>query len=230
LREKDARFSAILPVGTHTITFSLDDYETKAVRVKIAEGMRERKNVVLDSLFGEKIPFRSVSETTKYIRQLAQKYPKTARVYTIGKSMNVLEISGNLKKSHVMPGIRIMAGMRGREMVGTQVAMALADYLLSRSLLDDEIGSIVNRYSFHVVPVVDAASGAGVGAGDCAKDKGGRSKDLESDFGAPGSGSRYVETRALLEWFEQRPFVLSLDLGGRGEDIEVPKEHSDDAK
>ena len=52
----------MLPPGTHTLSLSLEDYEAKTVRVNIAEGGsggRVRKNVVLDSLFGEKIAFRN---------------------------------------------------------------------------------------------------------------------------------------------------------------------------
>ena len=37
-----------------------------------------------------------------------------------------------------------------------------------------------------------------------------------------------AESRALLDWFERRPAVLSLDLRGDGEDIEIPKEHGND--
>ena len=54
-------FAAVLAPGPHTLSLSLEDYEAKTVRVNIEEGGgngRVRKNVVLDSLFGEKIAFR----------------------------------------------------------------------------------------------------------------------------------------------------------------------------
>ena len=51
-------------------------------------------------------------------------------------------------------------------------------------------------------------------------------KDLLLDFGAERPS--HAESRALLDWFGRRPAVLSLDLRGDGEDVEIPAEHRND--
>ena len=129
VNDKDASFAAVLAPGPHTLSLSLEDYEAKTVRVNIAEDMdgkgRVRKNVVLDSLFGEKIAFRSAKAIDAYVDELARNYSGLARAYDVGAShgrkMKALEVSTDLGKSHMKPGIRIMAGFRGRESVGSQV-------------------------------------------------------------------------------------------------------------
>ena len=60
-----------------------------------------------------------------YVDELARNYPSLARAYDVGAShgrrMKALEVSTELRRSHMKPGIRIMAGFRGRESVGSQV-------------------------------------------------------------------------------------------------------------
>ena len=46
------------------------------------------------------------------------------------------------------------------------------------------------------------------------------------DYG--GERPSHAESRALLDWFVRRPAVLSLDLRGDGEDVEIPSDHSKD--
>ena len=233
LRDHRATFSASLAEGAHTLTFELADYETKTVRVRVGPGDRKRKNVVLDSIFGDKIEFREPDAVRSYVEELARKYPGQARAYTVGsrqgRPMAALEISGNLRQSHVKPGVRVLGGVRGREMVGTQVALALAEFLLSHAQLDDEIGTIVDTYSIHVVPLVDREGAAGIKAGDCGLEAT-SGRDLELDYGAGVTTQGRPETRALLEWFEQRSFIISLNLGGSDEDITIPKKHNGDDK
>ena len=72
-------FAAVLAPGPHTLSLSLEDYEAKTVRVNIEEGGgsgRVRKNVVLDSLFGEKITFRSAKGPFIYdVRKIWTPFP-----------------------------------------------------------------------------------------------------------------------------------------------------------
>ena len=62
-----------------------------------------------------------------YVEELARNYSHLARAYDVGAShgrrMKALEVSAGVRSgsSHVKPGIRIMAGFRGKESVGSQV-------------------------------------------------------------------------------------------------------------
>jgi hypothetical protein len=42
-----AKFLAILPIGHHRLTFTVDNYETKTVNFEVKAGEMTRKNVVL---------------------------------------------------------------------------------------------------------------------------------------------------------------------------------------
>ena len=61
-----------------------------------------------------------------YVDELEKNYSTLARAYDVGAShgrrMKALEVSADVGRgSHMKPGIRIMAGFRGRESVGSQV-------------------------------------------------------------------------------------------------------------
>ena len=62
-----------------------------------------------------------------YIEELARNYSHLARAYDVGAShgrrMKALEVSAGVRsgRSYGKPGIRIMAGFRGKESVGSQV-------------------------------------------------------------------------------------------------------------
>ena len=61
-----------------------------------------------------------------YVDELAKNYSGLAKAYDVGAShgrrMKALEVSSDAGRgSHMKPGIRIMAGFRGRESVGSQV-------------------------------------------------------------------------------------------------------------
>ena len=100
----------------------------------------------------------------------------------------------------------------------------MADYLLSHSSLDDEIGRILDTFSLHFIPLlnVDAAldnkgkrsNNNCTGGGRKANKNG---VDLEEKFGDE------PEARAVKNLMEERRFFLSLDLTGEDEDVVIPK-------
>ena len=72
-----------------------------------------------------------------------------------GKSLIVLEISNDVQTSHLQPAIKVIAGVRGNEMVGTEIALQLADYILSHASIDDDIERLLKGYSIHFLPALN---------------------------------------------------------------------------
>jgi hypothetical protein len=57
--------------------------------------------------------------------------------------------------SHLQPAIKIIGGIRGNEMIGTEIALQLADYILTHAALDDEVERLVKGYSIHFLPALN---------------------------------------------------------------------------
>ena len=124
-------------LGLHRLSFTLANYESKIITVEVKSGEMTRKNVVLDSSIGTELKYHTDRQIGTFLQQLTAAYTGKARTYPIGKtagdkSLIVLEISDDVLTSHLQPAIKIIGGIRGNEMVGTEVALQLADYLLSR--------------------------------------------------------------------------------------------------
>ena len=56
--------------------------------------------------------------------------------------------------------------------------------------------------------------------------------DLENDFerGGDGVGTKNeAETESVKKWMDEKQFILSLDLGGKDENIHIPSIHGEDS-
>ena len=60
-------------------------------------------------------------------------------------NLQAIELSSNLSYAHLKPGLKVIAGVHGDDVASTQISMALAEYILSHSELDDGIAKIMNR-------------------------------------------------------------------------------------
>ena len=172
LSAEKAGYSLILPTGQNSLQILLDNFKQKTIKFEVEANTRMRKNIVLDHIFGEDITYHPPNEVLEYMNSLSKLYPENARIYKIGKTVNnqkitVLEVSHDLLQSHTKPAIRLVAGLHGNEIVGTEIALAMLDYLLSHSKLDDGIGQLLNQYTFHFVPLVNIDGSFKVKKGDC---------------------------------------------------------------
>ena len=236
LSKKDAKFRLLLSEGNYVAKLSLDNYESKKVKFEVRKGERIRKNIVMDQITREGLKYRTFGETSEYMLSLAEKYPREARMYSVGKTpgnreINVLEMSHDVssKSSHSKPAIAIIAGLHGNELVGAEIGLALAEFLLSHYELDDDIKSILSTYTVHLLPVVNGDGSELVSQGDCSAKVGLFNTvgvDLENDFGH--NNNPQPETRALIRWFGQKPFLLSLNLRGHDENVTIPQKFGKD--
>ncbi len=222
------KFSLILPAGRHELDIRLEGFEAKRVVFDVKKKEKARKNIVLDRKFGEGATFRKPEDVPGYLDKLTSKHSELCRSYLLsrspqGREVRVLEISSNLEKSHLKPAIKVLAGVDGRQLVGTQVTLALAEYLLSHSEYDDGIKQLVDKFSLHLIPLLDPDAAAGVTPGTCKLDN--RTSGLDLEFGLPAPTR--PEVQGQIQLMEERPFILSVNLRGGDEDVTMPRGAAD---
>ena len=178
--ESGAKFRAILPPGRYSLSISLTNFENKTVYFDIpVGGKRVRKNVVLDSMFGDKLTYHSspAAIETK-LKELSKKYTDITRTYPLGKPGSgkhkiwAMEVASDLHRSHLRPAIKVVAGVHGNEAVSSEVALAFAEFILSHSERDDEIYRILQRYSIHIIPLLNRDGGGHFQPGNCSNQVG----------------------------------------------------------
>ncbi|TRY63066.1 hypothetical protein TCAL_03885 [Tigriopus californicus] len=235
---QNGRFQVVLPAGKYSLSLSLASFENKTVQVQVQMGSRVRKNIVMDSLLDEGMVFYPTTAISQHLVELSQKYSDLMRVYPLGRSVDnrpieAIEISRNLKRSHLKGGIKIVTGLHGqKDVMAIELAMALANFLLTHHEKDDEVAKLVDRYSIHIIPMVNvdrvtSDSLAPPTNQNCssAPESGfnEHAVDLEEDFFNPGVTNPQPESQALMNLMNQRSFLLSLFFKGHSSDITLPK-------
>ena len=229
----EGRFYAALDVGKYRVSFKLDGFESKSFEFQVNSGDLTAKNIVLDSLddTNEKMVYHKENEIGSILNQLSSTYRGKARVMPVGKTANdksllAVELSDDLHNSHLQPAIKILASVHGNEVVGTEMVLKLAKYLLSHQSFDTDIQHIFKGYSLHLLPTLNRDGNVKAKPGDCASTEGrlnGNGVDLETDFSTEDNHSPQPETSDVMEWMSNRQFLLSINLRGVDENIIVPK-------
>jgi len=237
----DGKFYAPLATpGDYRLTIKLSGFEPKAIDFRLGAGDLLAKDVVLDSLddTNEDMSYHKESEVGGVLNQLASIYPDKARVVPVGqteggKSLLAMQLSDDLRNSHLQPAVKIVASVHGNEVVGTEMILKLARYLLTHQSFDTEIQHVFKAYSLHLLPTLNRDGNAeaqpGQSPAHCHDQKGrlnSNSVDLETDFFDGGGAGKAVqaETKTVMDWMDSRQFLLSINLrGGSDENIIVPK-------
>ncbi|CAK9809820.1 Carboxypeptidase D [Anthophora quadrimaculata] len=178
-------------------------------------------------------------ELQQLFSSLAQKYPKLAKVFSIGKSVEgrdllVIEISENVRERKLCePMVKYVANMHGDEAVGRELLVYLAQYLLYNYGKDERVTKLVNSTDIFLMPSMnpDGFEKSEEGKCESKKDFSGRENanhvDLNRNFpdqfnrrtihflkGSNILDGRQNETIAMMTWIATEPFVLSGNLHG----------------
>ena len=160
------------------------------------------------------------------LEALAASYPKITRLYSIGKSYQgkdlwVLEITRNPGKHTAgKPEFKYLANMHGNEVVGRELLLLLADFLCSNYGRINRITKLIDTTRIHLLPSMNPDGWESSKEGDCTSIRGrfnANGVDLNRNFPDPYDGQRnelQPETRAVMSWIHQEPFVLSANLHG----------------
>uniref|UniRef100_A0A1B6LU96 Peptidase M14 domain-containing protein n=1 Tax=Graphocephala atropunctata TaxID=36148 RepID=A0A1B6LU96_9HEMI len=159
---------------------------------------------------------------------LSEEYPSITRLYSIGKSVQhrelyVLEISD--KPGFHQPGkpeFKYIANMHGNEAVGRELMLLLAQYLCQNYQTDPRVTQLINSVRIHLMPSMNPdgfeISSEGDATSLIGRDNANK-VDLNRDFPdqyfeESVEQSKQPETKALMDWLHQFPFVLSANLHG----------------
>ncbi|XP_061162564.1 carboxypeptidase D-like [Saccostrea echinata] len=171
--------------------------------------------------------YHHYEDLSKFLHDMASKYPKISRLHTIGKSVKnrdllALQITDNIEG--VEPGepmFKYVGNMHGNEAVGREILIYLIQYLLENYEKDDRITALVKNTNIYIMPTMNPDGFENAIEGQCRGETGRANQnnvDLNRNFpdqfvGNP-KNSIQPETKALMDWIEGQKFVLSANLHG----------------
>jgi hypothetical protein len=167
-------------------------------------------------------------EIEKDLKTITNKYPKTAKLFSIGKTAKgrdlwVIKISRDVNVVDARPEFKFIANMHGDEIVGRELMVKLIKELLTKDESDPQITNLLDRVQIYILPSMNP-DGAAVSTR-------GNSKyaDLNRDFpdfstadNVDTSSGRQLETQAVMNWQKTRKFVLSANFHGGAEVVNYP--------
>jgi len=188
--------------------------------------------------------YESHDKMVRKLVKLATRFPNLAQVDTVGDSVEgrplvYIKISGNVtRRSHLEPMFKYVANMHGDEVVGRQMVIYLAHYLLQNYRRDRRVKQLVDNTEIYLMPSMNpdgyTASKPGCntfggfnlfGLGGKSGRENANNVDLNRDFpkqfderqdvdSRTLESGRQPETIALMRWIKSEPFVLSANLHG----------------
>lgn len=158
------------------------------------------------------------------MRHYAAIFPHIARVYSIGRSTDgldllVVEISDNPGVHEPgEPEFKYVGNMHGNEVTGRETLLYLMQHLCNNYANDSEIKELVDSTRIHILPSMNPDGYAEAVEGDRSGVTGRHNaNDLDLNRNFPdrfgrSKGDKQPETAAVIQWLEDYPFVLSANL------------------
>ncbi|XP_069883506.1 carboxypeptidase D [Dipodomys merriami] len=165
--------------------------------------------------------YHSYKDLSEFLRGLVMNYPQITNLTTLGQSAEYrhiwsLEISNKPNISEPEePKIRFVAGIHGNAPVGTELLLALAEFLCLNYKKNPAVTQLVDRTRIVIVPSLNPDGRERAQEKDCTSKTGqtnARGKDLDTDF---TSNASQPETKAIIEnLIQKQDFSLSVALDG----------------
>ena len=187
-------------------------------------------NMTADNDFQSITEFKhhNYSELKAFLENLNKKYPNLTRIYSIGKSIEkrellVLEIS-DTPGVHIpgQPEFKYVANMHGNEVVGRELLLLFAKYLLENYGINNKTTNLIHTTRIHLMPSMNPDGYETAMLGDCNSEYGrgnAHKVDLNRNFPdqyfqSKENREQEKETLAVMKWIQSYPFVLSANLHG----------------
>ncbi|KAF5911671.1 hypothetical protein HPG69_015648, partial [Diceros bicornis minor] len=165
--------------------------------------------------------YHSYKDLSEFLRGLVMNYPHITNLTNLGQSAEYrhiwsLEISNKPNVSEPEePKIRFVAGIHGNAPVGTELLLALAEFLCLNYKKNSAVTQLVDRTRIVIVPSLNPDGRERAQEKDCTSKTGqtnARGKDLDTDF---TSNASQPETKAIIEnLIQKQDFSLSVALDG----------------
>ncbi|XP_065143505.1 carboxypeptidase D, b isoform X2 [Paramisgurnus dabryanus] len=168
------------------------------------------------------LQYRNYRERAEFLRSLTFNFPRIARLYSLGQSVEfrtiwALEISGNLEMPQsAEPKIRYVAGVHGNAAVGPELLLEFASVLCLNYGRNPTITKLIDRSRILILPCVNPDGREEAQEGQCSSTEGytnAQGTDLDTDY-IYGNVSVQPETRAVMNLIKGSGFSLSVVLEG----------------
>ncbi|XP_004706949.2 carboxypeptidase D, partial [Echinops telfairi] len=165
--------------------------------------------------------YHSYKDLSEFLRGLVMNYPQITNLTSLGQSAEYrhiwsLEISNKPNVSEPEePKIRYVAGIHGNAPVGTELLLALAEFLCLNYKKNPAVTQLIDRTRIVIVPSLNPDGRERAQEKDCTSKTGqtnAHGKDLDTDF---TNNASQPETKAIIEnLIQKQDFSLSVALDG----------------
>lgn len=179
--------------------------------------------------------FHDHESLSNKLQELRSQFPNIVHIYSLeeksvsGRYLQVIQIGPHAGKPRPLltPMVKYVANMHGNEVIGREMLLALAEYLVTEYTQGNpRITQLLDTIDLHLLPTANPDGFARSVKGVCRgySHDSGRTNDngidLNRNFpdwdlvGAPEEvifDGREPETRALMRWILDNPFVLSIN-------------------
>ncbi|KRT80349.1 Peptidase [Oryctes borbonicus] len=157
-------------------------------------------------------------------------------LYSIGKSIQdrelwVMEISAGPKNETSLPNVKLIGNIHGNEVFGRELLLHFIEYIFAEYTKDEAVTRLLDNTRLHIMPSMnpDGYESSNVGDGGFCSGGLGRENalglDLNRNFPDYYHNNReplQVETKAVMQWMDKIPFVLSTALHGGAMVVNYP--------
>jgi hypothetical protein len=170
--------------------------------------------------------YPTFEEIEKFLKTMAAKYPKIAKLESIGKSVQgrdlyVLKISDNVEIDEVEPEFKYISSMHGDEITGRELTQFLIKDLLEGYGTNQRFTDLINNTELYIMPSMNPDGSKRRRRANA------RNVDLNRNFpnwDAKNSSKagRQVETKAVMDFQASRQFSLSANFHGGAVCVNYP--------
>ncbi|KAI4454464.1 protease m14 carboxypeptidase [Holotrichia oblita] len=165
-------------------------------------------------------------EMEQFLLDYNNTYVNITSLKSIGKSVQGRElyvmVLSNTPEKHVpgKPEFKYLANMHGNEVVGRELLLLLIKYLCENYGTNERITKLLNTTRIHIMPSMNPDGYEMSKEGDSSSSQGrenAHNVDLNRNFPDQYGTNKYnqntePETRAVMQWIQSEPFVLSANL------------------
>lgn len=178
--------------------------------------------------------YPSYEEQTATLKAIATSYPKTAKLFSIGKSTEgrelwIMKVSRNVIVDDSRPEFKFIANMHGDEIVGRELMTYLIQDLLQNDGKDAAITKMLNEIQIYIMPSMNPDGAFHVTRGNAAFIDLNRNFPEYTKNESDNPNGRGVETQAMMKFQALHKFKLSANFHGGAEVVNYPWDAIPDA-
>ena len=143
--DEEGKYVAVYPVGENKLEVTQADFQSVSIRFKVAEGFMTQKDIVLDPASLD-LAYNTGKQMKLTLASLVDKFPQYAEIEEHQDGLLCIKVSEDVRG-----GDKPSAGVAGWSPVGQEVALNLAEYLVTRVGKDDTVTEILSKFNVHVL-------------------------------------------------------------------------------